>query len=115
MKRIAFYLLFAVAFAGSAFAQQSTQDTCLLKGRVCIVEDFEDLRVRVVNAFGDVRVDVVTTVWDDSECGQIELVNSFPYLRVKVVESLTEDITISFRDESSREKFMKYVVQSKKR
>ncbi|MBO7540265.1 MAG: hypothetical protein J6T33_01245 [Bacteroidales bacterium] len=115
MKKIAFCLLFAVAFAGSAFAQDVPKDTCLLKGRVCIVDNFEDLKVRIVNAFGDVRVDVVTTVGDDSECGQIELVNSFPYLRVKVVESLTEDITISFRDESSRKKFMEFVEQSKKR
>ena len=114
MKKIAFYLLFAVAFAGSAFAQQSAQDTCLLRGRVSIVDNFEDLKVRIVSTNGDVVVDVMSATNKDSKCGEIELVNYVPDIKIRLVEHL-EDITISFICESSRNKFMEFVEQSKKR
>ena len=114
MKKIAFCLLFAVAFAGSAFAQDVPKDTCLLKGRVSIVDYFEDLKVRIVSANGDVRVDVVIYTNKDSKCGEIELVENFPDVKIRLVENF-EDITIYFRDESSRKEFMKFVEQHKKR
>ena len=113
MKKIAFYLLFAVAFAGSAFAQQAAQDTCLLKGRVKIVDYFEDLKVRIVSTNGDVVVDVVTYTNKDSKCGEIELVNNVPDIKIRLVENF-EDITISFRDESSRKEFMKFFERHEK-
>ena len=114
MKKIAFCLLFAVAFACSAFAQDVPKDTCLLKGRVCIVDNFEDLKVRIVSANGDVVVDVMSATNKDSKCGEIELVNYVPDIKIRLVEHL-EDITISFICESSREKFMEFVEQHKKR
>ena len=114
MKKIAFYILFAVAFAASAFAQDVPKDTCLLKGRVCIVDNFEDLRVKIVSTNGDVEVEVTIYTNKDSKCGEIELVNNVPDVKIKLVENF-EDITISFSDSSSRNKFMEFVEQHKKR
>ena len=114
MKKIAFCLLFAVAFAASAFAQDVPKDTCLLKGRVCIVDNFEDLRVKIVSTNGDVEVEVTIYTNKDSKCGEIELVNYVPDIKSRLVENF-EDITISFSDSSSRNKFMEFVEQHKKR
>ena len=114
MKKIAFCLLFAVAFAGSAFAQDVPKDTCLLKGRVCIVDNFEDLKVRISSSFADVNVYVTVTANENSDCGYIDLVENFPDVRIRIVENF-EDIKIWFSDESSRIKFMEFVEQHKKR
>ena len=113
MKKKAFCLLFAVAFACSAFAQDVPKDTCLLKGRVCIVDNFEDLRVEIVNSFEDVELDVMESVWSQPKCGQIELVENFPDVSIRIVESFP-DVRISFRDTESRERFMKFLKEHKK-
>lgn len=107
MNKIAFYLLFAVAFAGSAFAQQAIQDTCLLKGRVKIVEDYPDFTVKIVEDYPDLEVEVVE-FYVGNECGRIQFVTEYPKVTIKIVNDYP-DITIRFKDSKSRELFFKHL------
>lgn len=82
-------------------------DDCPLKGRVKIVDNFEDLKVEIVDCcFEDIAIDVVDTYWEDSGCGKIELVENFEDIKIRVVKDFA-DIKIRFRNKESKERFMK--------
>ena len=107
MKKIAFCLLFAVAFAGSAFAQQSAtvKDSCLLKGRVELVTIGADVKVEVVNIGADIHVEFVTA--GSNWCGKVELVNAGADVKVEIVDA-GADFKIEIVDwRDSKELFLK--------
>ena len=85
----------------------SYDDDCPRKGRVKIVDNFEDLKVEIVDCcFEDIAIDVVDTYWEDSGCGKIELVENFEDIKIRVVKDFA-DIKIRFRNKESKERFMK--------
>ena len=107
MKKIAFYLLFAVAFAGSAFAQQAAtvKDSCLLKGKVELVTIGADVKVEVVTLGADILVEFVTA--GSSWCGKAELVDLGADIKVEIVD-LGADFKIEIMDwDGSKERFLK--------
>ncbi|MBR5028267.1 MAG: hypothetical protein IKX51_03500 [Bacteroidales bacterium] len=106
MKKIAFYLLFAVVFAGSAFAQQanSVKDSCLLKGDIELVTLGPDVEVEVRTFGADLDVEAVTV--GPNRCGEIRFVTLGAKTRVRIV-NLGADFTIRFVDKESEEMFFK--------
>ena len=107
MKKIAFCLLFAVAFAASAFAQQSAtvKDSCLLKGKVELVTIGADVKVEVVTLGADIHVEFVTA--GSSWCGKAELVDLGADIKVEIVD-LGADFKIEIVDwDGSKERFFK--------
>lgn len=66
----------------------------VLWGRIQVVKDFPDVRVRVGD-FPDLRVKVVKNF--PNNCGQWEMVDSHPDTRVQFVNS-HEDVRIQYSD-----------------
>ena len=106
MKKIAFCLLFAVAFAGSAFAQQaaSVKDSCLLKGEVELVTIGPDVEIEVRTFGADLDTKIVT--FGANDCGEVKLVSYGAKTRVRIVE-YGSDFTIRLVDDESKELFFK--------
>lgn len=59
-----------------------------LKGRVQLVESFEDLRVQIVDSFSDLDVRIVDS--SPVRCGEVQLVTSFADVKVRLVDSFPD-------------------------
>lgn len=59
-----------------------------LKGRVQLVESFEDLRVQIVDSFSDLDVRIVDS--SPVRCGEVQLVTSFGDVKVRLVDSFPD-------------------------
>lgn len=59
-----------------------------LQGRVKVVDAFPDLRVAVVSSFPDLKVEMVQSFPD--ACGRWQLVESFPDFTIQYVESFPD-------------------------
>ena len=106
MKKIAFCLLFAVAFAASAFAQQAAtvKDSCLLQGDIELVTVGADVEIEVRTYGADLDVEAVTV--GPNWCGKIRFVDVGAKTRDRIV-NLGADFTIRFVDKESEEMFFK--------
>lgn len=86
--------------AGKNSESKQSIENCMfnnipLHGRVKIVDAFPDIKVQVVDAFPDLDVKLVSSFPND--CGEWEIVESFPDFTVEFVESFP-DIKIKFVD-----------------
>jgi hypothetical protein len=84
----------APVLAGSAI----NKDDCTIKGkklygRVQIVKEFADIKVKIVSALPDLRVQKVTVF--PNACGKWKIVDNFPELTVQIVE-VFPDIQIEY-------------------
>lgn len=103
----ALFVSFLAAAENDSCSFISPDNDCPLKGKVRIVNNFEDLKVEIVDCcFEDIAIDVVDTYWEDSGCGKIELVENFEDIKIRVVKDFA-DIKIRFRNKESKERFMK--------
>ena len=89
MKRLMISALLFFAGAGMALAEVVSEDACSYGG-ICLYG-----RVQVVNAFADLRVQVVSSFPDS--CGKWMFVESFPDFTVQFVEAFP-DIKIQYVD-----------------
>ncbi len=93
-----FFLALCFLFLTTLPAEAAEVTGCSAKGhklygRVKVVDAFPDLRVQVVSAFPDLRVGRVTAFADS--CGEWEFVDSFPDFTIQYVDSFP-DIKIQF-------------------
>ena len=62
-----------------------------LKGKVKIVDNFEDIKVKFVSNFADIHVKFVSS--SANECGEWQEVSSFEDFKIKIVNSF-EDLKV---------------------
>ncbi|MGP1514457.1 MAG: hypothetical protein ACTTJH_00670 [Bacteroidales bacterium] len=117
---IVFFSCIALSFFAFADNDHSPEDNtstvvvsddCLLKGKVKIVDSYEDIKVKIVEDYPDLEVTVVDG-YVGNECGRIMLVKDYEDIKVKIVDSYA-DITIRFKDKRSKELFFKQLKQPK--
>lgn len=97
MKYLIF--IFVFGFVISASAQSPIKEDCTyngikLWGKVKIVENFEDFKVRIDDNFYDLAVEKTNFA---TSCGCWEIVDSFEDFTIRIVDSF-EDFTIKFVD-----------------
>lgn len=101
----------SLASYSSFIVSNPKKDPCMIKGRVKIVDSFEDISVKIVDSFEDLEV----TVCEDflgNECGRIMVVDDFVDVYIKIVDSFP-DVTIKFKDEKSKDIFIKQLTKPK--
>ncbi|MEZ4380962.1 MAG: hypothetical protein R3A79_06415 [Nannocystaceae bacterium] len=72
----------------AAVGRDCTLGGVRLQGRVRVVDAFPDLRVQVVDAFPDLKVKWVDAFAD--ECGRWQAVDAFPDLTIQYVDSFPD-------------------------
>lgn len=91
MSKILLFLIVSL-FSTIAFANPISSDCTFegiaLKGKVKVVESFEDIRVQIVTSFPDIKVKMVESFAD--KCGIWKMVDSFPDFKIKFVTSFPD-------------------------
>ncbi|AMH07284.2 hypothetical protein HPS43_27565 [Achromobacter xylosoxidans] len=97
------HALLACAMLGAAFTAQAgdiDKGRCAYKGiplhgKVKIVNAFPDIKVKVVDAFADIRVKKVSAFADG--CGEWKIVDAFPDFKIQFVDAFP-DVTVKWVD-----------------